>query len=97
MSKTTRDLARQIRVDSLRMVHRARASHIGSVLSIADILAVLYAAVLDVEKAAPVGPVARSACVPDQPTPEAFELPCERVWQAVRRPSRVSKSWPNAP
>lgn len=35
-------LARQIRVLALQMVHRARASHIASALSIADILAVLY-------------------------------------------------------
>lgn len=35
--------ARRIRAQALRMVHRARASHIGSALSIADIVAVLYA------------------------------------------------------
>lgn len=35
-------LARQIRGLALQMVHRARASHIASALSIADILAVLY-------------------------------------------------------
>lgn len=35
-------LARHIRIDSLKMVHRAKASHIGSALSCADILAVLY-------------------------------------------------------
>lgn len=34
--------ARRIRVLSLRMVARARASHIGAALSIADVLAVLY-------------------------------------------------------
>jgi transketolase N-terminal domain/subunit len=37
------ELARRIRLHALRMVHAARASHIGSALSIADILAVLYA------------------------------------------------------
>lgn len=37
------ELARIVRSQSLRMVHRAGASHIGSALSIADILAVLYA------------------------------------------------------
>ncbi len=37
------EFSRRIRIDALRMVHRARASHIGSALSIADILAVLYA------------------------------------------------------
>jgi transketolase len=34
--------ARKIREVSLRLVHRAKASHIGSALSIADLLAVLY-------------------------------------------------------
>jgi transketolase len=41
-----RDLARLIRIDALKMVARAKASHIGSALSIADIVAVLYASVL---------------------------------------------------
>lgn len=39
-------LARAIRVHALRMVASARASHIGSALSIADIVAVLYGQVL---------------------------------------------------
>lgn len=39
-------LACAARADVLRMVHRARASHVGSCYSIADILAVLYARVL---------------------------------------------------
>jgi len=38
----TVSLAKRIRAHALRMVHRANASHIGSCLSIADILAVLY-------------------------------------------------------
>ena len=42
-------LARTIRQLSLEMVHRAKASHIGSALSISDILAVLYSDVLDFE------------------------------------------------
>lgn len=37
------ELARAVRAHALRMVHRAKASHIGSALSIADIVAVLYA------------------------------------------------------
>lgn len=41
-----RELAKKIRIDSLRMVHRAKAAHIGSALSIADILATLYGGVL---------------------------------------------------
>lgn len=40
-------LAQQIRAESLRMVTRARASHIASALSITDIVAVLYADILN--------------------------------------------------
>lgn len=42
MTSTTEQFARDIRVEALRMVHRAKASHIGGALSMADILAVLY-------------------------------------------------------
>lgn len=49
----TRALARAVRADALRMVHRARASHIGSALSISDIVAVLYGHVLRVDPARP--------------------------------------------
>lgn len=42
----SRELARQIRVQALQMVHRAKASHIGSALSICDIVAVLYGQIL---------------------------------------------------
>ena len=41
-------LARNIRVNALRMVHLARASHIASALSIVDILAVLYGRVMNI-------------------------------------------------
>lgn len=43
------ELARIVRREALRMVHRARASHIGSALSIADIVAVLYGGVMNVD------------------------------------------------
>jgi transketolase len=46
-------LARRLRAHALRMTHRARASHIGSCLSIADILAVLYGLTLRFDPAAP--------------------------------------------
>lgn len=46
-------LARRLRAHALRMTHRARASHIGSCLSMADMLAVLYGAVLRVDPARP--------------------------------------------
>src|SRR5438067_1953587 len=38
----TRELARRIRCQALRMIHACGSSHIGSCLSIADLLAVLY-------------------------------------------------------
>jgi transketolase len=43
----TISLAKAIRIHSLNMVHRANASHVGSALSIADIVAVLYGRVLN--------------------------------------------------
>ena len=49
----TIDLAKEIRGESLKMVHRAKASHIASALSISDILAVLYGRVMRVD---PVNP-----------------------------------------
>ena len=42
----TEALARRIRANAVRMVHRAKASHIASALSISDILAVLYGGVM---------------------------------------------------
>ena len=49
----TRLLASRIRRQALAMVARARASHIGSALSIADIVAVLYGGILRVDPANP--------------------------------------------
>jgi len=43
------ELARRIRIDAVRMTSSGNSSHIGSVLSIADILAVLYGHVLHVD------------------------------------------------
>ena len=42
------DLARKARLHAVQMVHNAMASHIGSALSIIDILAVLYESILNV-------------------------------------------------
>jgi transketolase len=44
--KNTKILAKNIRINALKMVHRAKASHIASALSIVDILAVLYGKVI---------------------------------------------------
>lgn len=49
-------LATNIRRHSLRMVHRARASHIGSALSIADIVGVLYGGILKFDPRNPADP-----------------------------------------
>jgi|GEM_PF-79922 len=45
----SRAMARRVRADVLRMVHRAKASHVGSCLSCVDVLAVLYHSVLRVD------------------------------------------------
>ena len=52
----TLDLARGIRAHVLRMVHHAGASHAGSALSMADILAVLYGGVLKIDPDQPDDP-----------------------------------------
>lgn len=46
-------LANRIRVHVLRMVHRAKSSHVGGLLSIADMLAVLYGKALRIDPAQP--------------------------------------------
>jgi transketolase len=53
MTTDTHELARRVRVEALKMVHRAKASHIASALSITDIVAVLYGRVLHVDPANP--------------------------------------------
>ena len=46
-------LARTIRAASLQMTHRGRSGHVGSMLSMADILAVLYSGILRVNPRQP--------------------------------------------
>jgi transketolase len=46
MSISSKKLAKEIRISALKMVSKAKASHIGSALSIVDILAVLYEEVM---------------------------------------------------
>jgi transketolase len=48
-----RDLAGRIRRHALLMTHRARSSHVGTTLSMAEILAVLYSGVLRVDPKRP--------------------------------------------
>jgi transketolase len=47
------ELAQRIRAHAVRMVHKAKASHIGTCFSMADLLAVLYGSVLRVDAARP--------------------------------------------
>lgn len=56
MIENTECLARNIRINALRMVHRAKASHIASALSICDILSVLYGRVMRFDPASPADP-----------------------------------------
>ena len=53
MSRDTHALARRLRGHALHMTHRARASHIGSCMSMADIMAVLYGGALRFDAARP--------------------------------------------
>lgn len=50
---TTRELAKKIRIHGLRMTSSGGSSHIGAVLSAADILAVLYNEILNVDPGNP--------------------------------------------
>lgn len=51
-----RELARQVRLADLQMISRARLGHIGGDFSVADILATLYGAVLNVDPGNPMAP-----------------------------------------
>ncbi|MEL7538068.1 MAG: transketolase [Pseudomonadota bacterium] len=52
----TEELAKKIRSSVVRMTHLGKSSHVGSALSIADILAVLYGDVLNVDPSDPSKP-----------------------------------------
>lgn len=52
-ASSTQELARRIRLHALRMTSRGGSSHIGAVLSMADIVAVLYGYALRVDPAEP--------------------------------------------
>jgi transketolase len=53
MSINSLKLAKETRISALRMVSKAKASHIGSALSIVDILAVLYGEVMNYDSSEP--------------------------------------------
>lgn len=52
-TRDTREMARRIRRHAVEMTHLGKSSHVGSVLSMADIIAVLYGDVLRVDPAQP--------------------------------------------
>jgi transketolase len=56
MTETSQDFARRIRVETLKMVTAAKASHIGGAFSMADLLAVLYGGTLRVRPDDPAWP-----------------------------------------
>ena len=47
------ELSRKLRVNAIKMINKGGSSHVGSVLSIADILSVLYGAVLNFRSSNP--------------------------------------------
>lgn len=55
-TRDLRDLANRIRIHAVRMTNSGKSSHVGSVLSMADIMAVLYGQVLRVDPANPKWP-----------------------------------------
>ena len=54
---TTPDLAKRIRLHALRMTSKSGGSHVGAAFSCADILAVLYSRVLNVDPLNPSWPL----------------------------------------
>src|SRR3989442_6117397 len=46
-------LARKLRVQTARMIHRAKSSHLGSAYSMVDLLAVLYGQILRIDPKRP--------------------------------------------
>ena len=52
-SEQLKNLATRIRAQVLKMTHRAKSSHVGSSLSIADLLAVLYGNILNINPKEP--------------------------------------------
>ena len=48
-----RDLAKKVRENCLRMTHRGKSGHVGSMLSMAELISVIYKRVLNVDPNAP--------------------------------------------
>lgn len=83
-----KNLSTQIRAQVLRMSHKARSSHIGSSLSIADLLAVLYARIMRLDPA-----------IPDMPDRDRFILSkghgCAAVYAILAEKGYFPKDWLN--
>ncbi len=87
-----RALARTLRSHSLRMISQAKTSHIGSCLSVADILAVLYGRILNVDPKRPAWPArdrlivskGHAAAVTYAAVAEAGFMPTDRLAEYAR-------------
>lgn len=81
-----KELAKQIRVDSIRMTNRARSGHVGSMLSMADMIAVLYEKILNVDPKNP-----------DMPERDRFILSkghaAAAVYSALAAKGFIPKEW----
>jgi transketolase len=87
-----RALARTLRAHSLRMISQAKTSHIGSCLSMADILAVLYGRILHIDPKQPAWPArdrlivskGHAAAITYAAVAEAGFMPRERLAEYAR-------------
>lgn len=92
-----RELAKRLREHSLRMISTAKTSHIGSCLSVADILAVLYGRVLRLDPKRPGWPdrdrlimsKGHAAAVTYAAVAEAGFMPMERLAEFARNGSQL--------
>ena len=79
-------ISTQIRVQVLRMSHEAKSSHVGSSLSIADLLAVLYGKIMRINPS-----------VPDMPWRDRFILSkghgCSAVYAVLSEMGFFPKDW----
>ena len=80
------ELARAVRMHVLKMTHRARSSHVGTCLSMVDLLAVLYGRVLRVDPAEP-----------DRPERDRFVLSkghgCAALYAVLAECDFFPRSW----
>jgi transketolase len=85
-------LARRLRAHSLRMISQAKTSHVGSCLSVADLLAVLYGSFLRIDPKQPAWPdrdrvimsKGHAAAIMYAAVAEAGFMPIERLGEYAR-------------